>query len=241
MYDLAAKTQADLPRCVLPCLALAQACQQLRIKYCPICIKRDIIIDWQKVSGYIRTFFPTVNGKIGKVELIPSSMTIVTPWRGEAGGNGIQLDILPIIKVGLRRPDFTCKFIHDGESLKQREVPLYSSKHSHFGDLRDIARYLHEETALLRIVMNHRSEEWISDIETGRITEILLCDISVLVEPQAVFYVKSDGLSLGDKSDDVEEQIRNIEYAYFERVGLLDIWLGCEFETFPCLRRVGQS
>lgn len=189
----------------------------------------------------MRAFFPTVNGKIEKVELIPSSMTIVTPWRGEAGGNGIQLDILPIIKVALRQPDFTCKFIHDGESLKQREVPLYSSKDSYFGDLRDIARYLHEETAPLRIVMNHRSEEWISDIETGGITEILLCDIGVLVEPQAMFYVKSDGLSLGDKSDDVEEQIRNMEYAYFERVGLLDIWLGGEFETFPCLRRVEQS
>jgi hypothetical protein len=172
----------------------------------------------------MRTFFPTVNGKIENIELMPSSMTIVTPWRGEPGKSGLQLDILPIIKIGLRRPGFTCEFIHDGESLKKMEIPLYNSEDSYFGDVRDIARYHHEETAPLRIVMNHRSEEWISDIETGRITKILLCDIGVLVDPQALFYVKIDGMSLGDESDDVDEQNRYMEYAYFERVGLLDIW-----------------
>jgi hypothetical protein len=38
----------------------------------------------------------------------------------------------------------------------------------------------------------------------------------------------------------VEEQERNIEHAYFEMVGLLDIYPG-EFITFPGLRLVEQS
>lgn len=49
----------------------------------------------------MRTLFPTVNGKIENIELIPTSMTIVTPWRGEPGESGLQLDILPMIKIGL--------------------------------------------------------------------------------------------------------------------------------------------
>ncbi|KAH8624050.1 hypothetical protein IG631_20789 [Alternaria alternata] len=234
VYDLAAETQADLPRCVLPCLALAQACQQLRIEYRPICTKRDIIIDWEKVPGYMRTFFSTVNGKIENIELIPSSITIVTPWRGETSGNELQLDILPMIKVGLRQPDFTCNFIHDAESLKQMEVDPYNSEDSDIRDPRDIEDFLDEDTAPLRIVMNHRGEEWTSDIETGRITKLLLCNIGVYAQPQALFYVEIDGINLGDESDDVEESNSNMQYAYFERVGLLDIWPG-EFSTFPFL------
>lgn len=188
----------------------------------------------------MRTFFPTVNGKIENIELIPTSMTIVTPWRGEPGESGLQLDILPMIKIGLYQPGFTCEFIHDAESLEKMKVPPFNPEDPHFGDLRDIAKFLHEDTAPLRIVMNHRGEEWTSDIETGRITKILLCDIGVLEEPKALFYVKSGGLSLGDESGDVEEQERDIEHAYFEMVGLLDIYPG-EFINFPGLRLVEQS
>ncbi|RYN75913.1 hypothetical protein AA0120_g11826 [Alternaria tenuissima] len=240
VYDLAAKTQADLPRCVLPCLALAQACQQLRIEYRSICIKQEIIIDWQKVPGYTRTFFPTVNGKIENIELMPSSMTIITPWRGEPGKRGLQLDMLPMIKIGLCRPGFTCEFIHDGESLRKIEDPFYNFEDFDSGDLGEIPRFFQEDNELLRIVMDHRSEEWTSDIETGRITQILLCDIGVMENPQALFYVKSNDLSLGDESDDVEEQERNMEHAYFKRVVLLDIYTG-DFTNFPGLRRVEQS
>ncbi|KAB2103248.1 hypothetical protein AG0111_0g8037 [Alternaria gaisen] len=240
VYDLAAKTQADLPRCVLPCLALAQACQQLRIGYRPICIKQDIIIDWQKIPGYMRTFFPTVNGKIENIELIPSSMTIVTPWCGEAGKRGLQLDILPMIKVGLRQPDFTCNFIHYGESLEKMEVPPYIYEDYALGYSTDMARFLQEDNELLRIIMNHRSEEWTSGIETGRITKILLSNIGVNEEPQALFHVNIHGLSLENEPDDLEEQEMNTEYACFERVGLLDIWPD-GFVAFLSLSRVEQS
>jgi hypothetical protein len=82
IYGFAAETQADQPRCVLPCLALAHTCQQLRTEYRPICLKRDIVIDWKTVAGYMRIFFPIANGEIENMELAPMSMTIVTPWRG---------------------------------------------------------------------------------------------------------------------------------------------------------------
>ena len=233
IYDFAAETQADQPRCVLPCLALAQACQRLRTEYRPICMKRKIIIDWQKVASYMRTFFPTINSRIDNIELTPSSMTVVTPWRGEKRGNELQLDILPMVKIGLYRPGFTCYFIHDDKSLERARAA--SSIDVYIGY---ILRYLRENTASLETIIDHRNVEWLSDIQTGKITRILISDIGICGQPQALFYVNTVDMGLGDNVGVESSQRTTIEAAYFESVGLLDIWpWSVGFRHFPALRR----
>ncbi|KAL1792512.1 hypothetical protein ACET3X_009019 [Alternaria dauci] len=221
IYEFAAKTQDDLPRRVLPCLALAQTCRKLRTEYRPICIKQDVIIDWQKVEGYMRTFFPTVNGRIQNIELVPMSMTIVAPWRVE-GDSSLHLDVRPMIKIGLYQPGFTCTLIKDPEGLvKEKEVSAHGSED-----------FLDEGTVSLNIVMRFHNEEWMTNIETGRITKMMLSNIGVHVAQQDLSYINIHCLSWGDESDDTEEIEMVTEHIYFKRVEIFKIWSGESGDSF---------
>ncbi|KAI4646259.1 uncharacterized protein J4E78_009180 [Alternaria triticimaculans] len=229
IYDFAAETEADQPRCVLPCLALAQTCQQLRTEYRSICLKRDIVIDWKAVTGYMRTFFPTVNGKIEHVELAPANMTIVTPWRGKPEDTGDGLDLLPLVKFGLCRPNFACHFIHDTKILERAEKEADKKPHS---DGRNFRGYINEDAEALEGIMRSRNPKWLSDIEIGVVTKLVAFNIGVSDPPQATFYLKR---SLSDFETHYESYEENLfENLYFESIGADAFW--GEFERFPELK-----
>ncbi|KAI4910804.1 hypothetical protein J4E90_007060 [Alternaria incomplexa] len=230
IYDFAAATEASQPRCVLPCLALAQTCQQLRTEYRSICLKRDIVIDWKAVTGYLRTFFPNVNGKIDNVELAPASMTIVTPWRGDAEREDhYGLDMLLLVKIGLCRPDFTCHLVHDTASLQLYDED--EEKHREGYNFRD---WIDEDATPVEKMMCNRHPRWISDIETGEITRIMVSNIGVSTSPQAAFYLKSRQLLEDLDAEDEEFEGDTLEEAYFNRIDVDPYW--GEFPEFPGLR-----
>ncbi|KAI4675089.1 uncharacterized protein J4E88_007993 [Alternaria novae-zelandiae] len=226
IYDFAAETEADQPRCVLPCLALAQSCQQLRTEYRSICLKRDIVIDWKAVAGYMRTFFPTVDGKIENVELAPANMTIVTPWRGKTEDTGGELDLLPLVKFGLCRPNFACHFIHDTKILERAEKEADTNPHS---DGRNFRGYIKDDTEALEGMMGSRNPKWLSDIETGVITKLIAFNIGVSDPPQATFYLKRSLSDFETHYKSYEETL--FEEFYFESIGADAFW--GEFERFP--------
>ncbi|KAI4712249.1 hypothetical protein J4E89_002515 [Alternaria sp. Ai002NY15] len=230
IYDFAAATEADQSRCVLPCLALAQTCQQLRTEYWPVCMKREIIIDWKAVTGYLRTFFPNVNGKIDNVELAPASMTIVTPWRGDAEREDhYGLDMLLLVKIGLCRPDFTCRLVHDTASLQ-----LYDEDEEKHREGYKFTDWIDEDATPVEKMMCNRHPRWISDIETGEITRIMVSNIGVSTSPQAAFYLKSRQLLEDLDAEDEEFEGDTLEEAYFNRIGVDPYW--GEFPEFPGLR-----
>ena len=230
IYDFAAATEAGQPRCVLPCLALAQTCQQLRTEYRPVCMKREIIIDWKAVTGYLRTFFPNVSGKIDNVELAPASMTIVTPWRGDAEREDhYGLDMLLLLKIGLCRPDFTCRLVHDTASLQLYDED--EEKHREGYNFRD---WIDEDATPVEKMMCNRHPRWISDIETGEITRIMVSNIGVSTSPQAAFYLKYRQLLENLDAEDEEVEGDTLEEAYFNRIDVDPYW--GEFPEFPGLR-----
>ncbi|KAI4644918.1 hypothetical protein J4E93_005716 [Alternaria ventricosa] len=230
IYDFAVETEANRPRCVLPCLALAQSCQQLRTEYRSICLKRDIIIDWKAVTGYMRTFFPIENGKIDNVELAPASMTIVTPWRGDAEGEDhYGLDMLSLVKIGLCRPDFTCHLVHDTAKLQLHDE--HEEKHREGYNFRG---WIDEDATAVERMMFNRHPRWLSDIETGSITRIMVSNIGVSTSPQAAFYLKSRQLVEDLDAEDEEFEGGTLGEAYFNRIGVDPYW--GEFPEFPGLR-----
>ncbi|KAI4926197.1 hypothetical protein J4E85_006489 [Alternaria conjuncta] len=223
IYDFAAETEADQPRCVLPCLALAQSCQQLRTEYRSICLKRDIVIDWKAVTGYMRTFFPTVNGKIENVELAPANMTIVTPWRGKEVDYDYELDILPLFKIGLYRPNFTCHLVHDPASLRIYGDQMKLQGRYKFG------AWIDEDTIALKKVMRNRDPQWLSDINTGAITKVTVSNMG-FIDPRATFYLTSQSLY----SKLLDEELDELGETYFKRNGISSAW--GHFPEFPQIR-----
>lgn len=82
-------------------------------------MKRSVLIDWHKVPGYLRVFYPTTTeGKVENIELAPSSITITLP--DPLGPTmDVKFDLLPIIKMGISKSSFSCKFLrHEPESLE---------------------------------------------------------------------------------------------------------------------------
>ncbi|KAI4666364.1 uncharacterized protein J4E79_002402 [Alternaria viburni] len=224
IYEFAAETEADQPRCVLPCLALAQTCQQLRTEYRPVCMKREIIIDWKAVTGYLHHFFPNVDGKVVNAELVPKGITVVTPWRGQEEGDGSKLDLLPIIKVGLCRPDFTCRFVHDKTIMK-----LVLEDGKYHPD--EFAEFVNEDSGSLGNVVCNRNEKWLLEIATGVIKRIILSNIGVYGAPQAEFYMN---YSLFSPESDEDSEYSFTEL-YFKSVGLFEAWTWDDFPAFPSL------
>jgi len=224
IYDFTADTEADLPRGVLLWLGLAQTCQQLRTEFRPICMKREIILLWGEVTGYLHTFFPEINGKIENAEFVPKGMTVVTPWRGEEEGDGSELDLLPIIKVGLCRPDFTCRFVHDKTSMNHVfEDGQY--------DPDAFAEFIIEDSGSLEEVVRNRNEKWLLEIATGVIKRIMVSNIGVYGPPQAEFYMK---YSLSGPELDEGGEYSSTEL-YFRSVGLFEAWKWSDFPAFPAL------
>ncbi|KAI4702536.1 hypothetical protein J4E81_002900 [Alternaria sp. BMP 2799] len=189
-------------------------------------MKREIIIDWKAVTGYMRTFFPTVNGKIENIELAPANMTIVTPWRGKAEDTGDELDLLPLVKFGLCRPNFACHFIHDTKILERAEKEADTNPRS---DGRNFRGYIKDDTEALEGMMRSRNPKWLSDIETGVITKLIAFNIGVSDPPQATFYLKRSLSDFETHYKSYEETL--FEEFYFESIGADAFW--GEFERFP--------
>jgi hypothetical protein len=162
------------------------------------------------VSGYMRTFFSTVNGKIENLELAPSSMTIVTPWRGEEEPKGHELDILPIVKIGVRRSDFTCHFIHDEDCP---EVP-------HDNHIQATNRFLKGDSLILRNMICHRNHEWVSDVDSDKIAKIVVRDIGFWADPSVAFHMTASAVKWANSPEDyktLETYVREVD---FERFGI---------------------
>jgi hypothetical protein len=217
VYEFAVETQADQPRCVLPCLERAQTCQQLRTEYRPICLKQNIVIDWKTVAGYMSIFFPVVNGEIENVELAPMSMTIVTPWRCFQAGDGHELDLLPMVKVGLSRTGFTVRLVHDTATLELYEAIGCGQQ----AESEDLRYYVDGDSSCLEEVLCNRDPRWISDIKNASVTRILICNISVKDAPQALFYMRDP--RPGSRDSDGEFEV-DFHEAYFRSIGAYEPW-----------------
>jgi hypothetical protein len=180
-------------------------------------LKRDIVIDWKTVAGYMRIFFPIANGEIENMELAPMSMTIVTPWRGSQAGDGHELDLLPMVKVGLSRTDFTVCLIHDTVTLEVYEA----IDCGHKAEVYDFRDYVDEDSRCLEEVLCNRDPRWISDIKNGSVTRIMICNIGVKDAPQALFYMKDPRTGSEDADGEPEEDFHE---AYFPIIGAYGSW-----------------
>ncbi|KAJ4984943.1 hypothetical protein SVAN01_09549 [Stagonosporopsis vannaccii] len=92
---------------IVPCLALAQSCRQIRYECRPMCLKADVLIDWKNILAYLNLFYPTRDGVIENVKLASERIIIFTdPYpSGGSKTDWTEFNLLLIFKLGLANED----------------------------------------------------------------------------------------------------------------------------------------
>ncbi|KAH7384006.1 hypothetical protein BKA66DRAFT_549423 [Pyrenochaeta sp. MPI-SDFR-AT-0127] len=228
IYEFAASTRANAQNRILPCLSLTQVNRRIRAEYRPICMKVDTTIDWKDFPNYLETFHPTVDGKVTNVELFPASITIFADqYRKDS--RDIEIDILPLFKVGLEDENFSCAFVDSVDT-----APVRGDNEAE--QLKDM---LQADSDVVKTLINHRDPEWIAAVDTGTVLKLLISPIGTTEEPYARFHIRHDAVTylpedLGWKGCAFE----NIEISYLKTVGLDTIWMSNEYDFIPQARRV---
>ncbi|KAF2623798.1 hypothetical protein BU25DRAFT_424490 [Macroventuria anomochaeta] len=170
--------------CVVPCLALAQTCRQIRHEYRSMCLRADVVINWRDVPSYFDTFFPTSKGKIVNIGLVPKCMTIFTNTflRNDQDQIPVELDLLPILKFGLANKMFTCKFVkcevQNSACVQDEEI---------FRE--EIQTLLAADVNTIQKLLTHQHQDWVEDVTKGRIHRLMVSHIGTDAYPHAKFYI----------------------------------------------------
>jgi hypothetical protein len=184
-------------------------------------MKREITINWRHVAGYLVVFYPTVDGEIANVELAPSGMTIIVPPTNNDEGS-TALDFLPIAKIALHHSDFSISFKHDNE--------LVSGLPPDFG-IEDLVNFFESDKPCVGNLLTNRNTKWRSDVEMGKMTEIMIQGIGASDAPEAVIRVTKD-IEPGMIEDEDDGNFYHI-WGYFESVELE--WTGAALDFIPIM------
>ncbi|KAF2998218.1 hypothetical protein E8E13_005277 [Curvularia kusanoi] len=166
IYTILTLPPTDYQRNVLPGLDLAGSCRQLRHEYRPMCLRADVFIDWKDWQAYINTFFPSHNGKIANIGLAPDNIVIYTntcPYATSWYVSGI--DILPLIKF---------VFAKDKGRCTVKLIELEPTK-------RHISQ---DDQRTLQLLTAHSDPSWIADINSNRVSKIILSRIVTWSRPE---------------------------------------------------------
>ena len=165
----------------MPSLALAQTCRQIRYEYRPICLKAYVTIDWRDVPSYFETFFPTRDGNVSNIDLAPRGMTVLTNTfrKRDDVRTPVEIDILPIVKIGLIDKNFTCRFKFDERWIVGENIGV------------EIKNMIAADVKTLQSLLTHRHQEWVGDVMAGRVHRLMVSHIATESYPRAQFFLGS--------------------------------------------------
>lgn len=180
IYVFTTHAPAGAKRCVVPCLALAQSCRQIRREYRPICLKADVSMDWKDVPLYLDQFFPTRDGIVTDIELAPGRMNIFTD------NSSAEIDMLTILKFGLANESFDCQFSKGAKAPSDCGVI-----HEEDDDLseEDLSTLFNADVDTIKKLLAHRHPHWVADVAEGRIHRLMITQIGTNSYPQAKFHI----------------------------------------------------
>lgn len=186
MYEFASLKPANDRCCVLPCLALAHTCQQLRSEYLPVSCAAAVTIDWKNVPGYL-SIHATISGHAPNTKSAPSTVTIYTNvYQERIGGSAVSIDILPFMRMGEKNGEFPFQFeldpIHydpdgynEGDSLELEERR------------RNNAVLKADEKVAMRKIVANTDGKWLSDVRSGKVLEIVVSPLGTSEEPEIAY------------------------------------------------------
>jgi hypothetical protein len=216
IYDFAA-TKADSDRCcVLPGLALALTCRQLRAEYLPICRQALVTIDWNDVPRYFNAWYPSVAGQLQNIELAPPSITILVTGLSldqlSSQTRDLEIDILSLVKMRLGKPGFSCRF--------QRNPALpYHEDEDRAAEQR---LYLKADTTMLLALIYHNNQRWSDNVQSGKVPELRVEPIGG--EEPTVYFKVDDEEEKFYLDDDGEYDGDGFEGRYLKKTQLEHVW-----------------
>jgi hypothetical protein len=209
VYEYAATRQPNKRCSVLPCLALAQLCQQLRTEFRPICLKAAGTIDWMDLPHYIDTFFPMVEGKVQNIAHAPKIIETIISDDCNPGPGCVQIDLLPLVKMDLENNQFSCTFAHVMDPYE--EVHHFPNNHEELMEV---------DTKVLKILFGARDGRWVSDIEAGNVMNIMISPLGFSDGPSVTFFLVHGAPHLiGIDADEITEENADHWETYRESVG----------------------
>jgi hypothetical protein len=185
IYTFASSPLAGERCCVVPSLALAQTCRQIRSEYRAICLKTHVTIDWKDVPLYLETFFPTRDGRIPNIGLAPTGMTIFTNAyrKSSAAMSQVDIDFLPILRMSLMSETFRCDFMYDPRLSVLVEATDLNE---------DRRRMIKADADTIGEVLSHRHYDWLWDVAMGRVHKLMILHIGTEDYPNARFFIGPD-------------------------------------------------
>jgi hypothetical protein len=225
--------------CVLPCLALAQSCLQLRREYLPICRTAPVTIDWADVPGYMEAFYPTSGSTVQHIDHAPRSITIAIGMDNVSislyYAGKVEIDLLPLLKIGRANPAFSCNVIHALPS-----TTASGADHQKISTLE--RRYLKAENAMIHAFMQCSNETWVKDVTSGNICKAMMSVIGTEQQPQATIYVSETLLEAfrktqvadGAYGDNYVPHPVEFEEFYLDKSDLYDVFNLTQEGRIPC-------
>jgi hypothetical protein len=196
-------------------------------------LRVPITIDWKSLPGYLRTFYPTVNGKLQNIDHIPTSVTILAD-SCQSTGPHTEIDIAPLVRMAHAKSTFSCLFVR-GDFMDRSGFPTMSeatsnseadSEHDPNVDEDDtIAKQRHwikADNDMLQGCIFHDHDQWREDVKTGGLRRMMVNYVGIYLDPMVQFII-SDAYA-GILACDPESNILEHNEDYLERVGLDEIW-----------------
>lgn len=184
VYEDVSTKSADDRCCVLPCLALAHVCQQLRAEYLPICCKAPVTIFWKDLPRYL-DIHASISSTVYNTESAPSTITIyANAYERRLDSELVSVDILPLVKMKHRHAGFSCQLLrnavfddemdegHDKEQIKRDQADVVAA----------------DETAM-QSFMTNENPKWLSDVQSGKIIEVTVSPMGTEKEPELLIVI----------------------------------------------------
>lgn len=193
-------------------------------------MKSDMVIDWKDVPAYLNTFHPTVDGRVTNIKLVPASITVISE-KNVKNGQEVNIDILPLFKIGFENSSFSCTFVQDAAAARGTR-----KRHEDFEEEDEI---FDADANTVQTILKHRFPQWISDVYTGTVLKLVITPIGTREDPYARFHIRHDELTyLPEDMDWVGDASENLEHFYLKTVGFDRIWINDGFEFLAQARRV---
>lgn len=168
---------------MVPGLALASTCRQIREEYRPMCLRADVTLDWRDIPTYFALFFPFQNGATVNIEFAPERMTIFNNTCFTKGlfRSLVIIDLLPLVNFSLAKENFSCTFT----TRESKRKPSMMDRLYTPAQLQDMQR---ADSLTLQQIVTHRNSEWAQDISAGRIHKIIVSQVGTGLFPRATFH-----------------------------------------------------
>lgn len=129
-------------------------------------------IAWRDVPRYLDAFHPSKEGRVQNTGEALAVMTVICD-QGEKKKALVTIDLLPLIKLHLAQDSFVVNFVRSDDEAGRVAASITEEDKSYFKGDSDI----------LHIMVRHRIERWLHDINSGHILGITCSPIGTAAEP----------------------------------------------------------